>query len=65
MSDVQKDEVYAYLFRLQESGATNMFGSGTYVQGEFPELSRGEVRTVVTDWMSNYSEIAERLGYAE
>ena len=54
--------MFQYLFDLQESGITNMFGSGPYVEREFPHLDKKEVRDVVMEWMSNYEAIHARMG---
>lgn len=35
------DEMLEYLDDLRESGATNMFGAGSYLESEFPELLDG------------------------
>ena len=32
-----------YLDHLRESGETNMFGAGPYLQRDFPKLSKSEV----------------------
>lgn len=58
----EKDDIFQYLFDLQDSGATNMFGAGPYVEREFPHLDKKEVRDVVLEWMKNYEEIHARMG---
>ena len=55
MDEDLKQEVFYYLDALRESGETNMFGAGPYVQEEFG-LSKKESRAVVGDWMRTYSE---------
>ena len=62
ISEDEKDEIFQYLFDLQESGATNMFGSGAYVERDFPHLDKREVGDVITEWMANWDEIATRMG---
>ena len=62
VSEDEKDEMFQYLFDLQESGIPNMFGSGPYVEREFPHLDKKEVRDVVMEWMSNYEAIHARMG---
>ena len=59
---LEKDDIFEFLFDLQESGVTNMFGAGPYVEREFPHLDKKEVRDVVLEWMENYDEIADRMG---
>ena len=44
-----------YLDGLRESGVTNMFGAGQYLQGEF-DLTADEANTVLTAWMRTYGE---------
>ena len=62
ISEDEKDDIFQYLFDLQDSGVTNMFGAGPYVEREFPHLDKKEVSDVVTEWMSNWDEIAKRMG---
>jgi len=62
ISENEKDEMFQYLFDLQDSGITNMFGAGPYVEREFPHLDKKEVRDVVLEWMSNYEAIHARMG---
>ncbi len=47
---VTEADVFAYLDTLRESGATNMFGAGQYLQWEFG-LSRNEARDWLKKWM--------------
>jgi hypothetical protein len=42
-----------YLEFLQESGVTNMFGAGAYLQNEFG-LSRHDAKKVLLEWMGSY-----------
>jgi len=42
-----------YLDRLQESGVTNMFGAGAYLEDEFG-LSKKEAREVLSQWMQSF-----------
>jgi len=48
--DVVTDEHLEYLDRLKESGVTNMFGAGEYIEEEF-NLSRKEAKEVLVYWM--------------
>lgn len=41
---------YRYLDGLRESGVTNMFGAGPYLQDEFG-VDRKEAREIVLAWM--------------
>jgi len=49
------DEHLMYLDNLRESGITNMFGAGEYVE-RFFELDRSTARTILTYWMKSFSE---------
>lgn len=54
--------MYRYLFKLQESGRTNMFGAVPYILGEFPQLIWADAEEILLDWMKRYSEIQKELG---
>jgi len=47
------DEVFSYLDDLRESGETNMFGAGAYVEDEF-DMKRRTARTFVSAWMQSF-----------
>jgi hypothetical protein len=53
MSAYEKEEYFEYLEMLRESGETNMFGAGVYLQKAFG-LSRYDAKDVVLEWMQNY-----------
>lgn len=57
MSDVMVDraDVFQYLDGLRESGDTNMFGAGIYVEAEF-SISRQTARDLVSEWMKTFDE---------
>lgn len=55
MDDTTKQEILEYLDHLRESGATNMFGAGPYVQEEFG-LDRREAKAAVMEWMETFGE---------
>lgn len=48
-----KTEVFEYLDILRESGATNMFGAGPYVQDEFG-VNKKEAKELVLEWMQTF-----------
>lgn len=50
-----REEMFEFLDDLRESGETNMFGAGPYVQEAFG-LSRADARKVVMEWMETFSE---------
>jgi len=45
-----------YLDNLRESGATNMYGAGAYLQKAFDELNRVEVHEILAYWMDSFEE---------
>ena len=49
-----RNEVYLYLEQLRETGETNMFGAGVYLEKHF-ELSKDKARMYLTDWMKQYN----------
>lgn len=48
-------EVFEYLDELRESGITNMFGAGQYIQEEF-DFERKEASAFLVKWMETFSE---------
>jgi len=42
-----------YLDKLRESGKTNMYGAGQYLQQEFG-LEKNEARTILSEWMNSF-----------
>jgi hypothetical protein len=54
---------YRYLFALQQSGATNMYGAASYLQDQFG-LDKYEARQIVSTWMEHYEELAVDLNIA-
>ena len=57
MSDMDaiKDKVFEYLDALRESGATNMFGAGQYIEDAF-DLKKAEARFLLGEWMRTFNE---------
>jgi hypothetical protein len=53
--------VFKYLFSLQESGITNMFGSSSYIKKTFSDLSLSECDKLLKTWMENYESIQNEL----
>ena len=45
-----------FLDDLRESGITNMFGAGSYLKSDFPELSKQDCRAILGYWMQTFSE---------
>jgi len=52
---------FRYLFDLQSSGRTNMYGAAQYLQDEC-DLDRQAAKNVLCQWMENYELIAKELG---
>jgi len=50
------DEHLTFLDELRESGETNMFGAAPYLLAEFPDLSKGDGREIVSYWMATFGE---------
>ena len=51
--DKQHQEYYSYLDALRESGVTNMFGSGQYLEKAF-NLKPREAREILLSWMKEF-----------
>lgn len=49
------DEQLSYLDMLRESGVTNMFGAGAYIEKEYG-LTRAEAKTILMYWMESYGD---------
>ena len=47
-------EVMNFLNLLRESGVTNMFGAGPYVEEEF-DIDQREARRILSLWMHNFN----------
>ena len=57
MSDTtKKEEYFKFLNELRDSGITNMFGAGSFLEDEFPELNKQEARAVLLEWMQSFDE---------
>ena len=53
--EIVEEEHLTYLDDLRESGATNMFGAGEWLEDEFG-LGKREARTVLGYWMKTFGE---------
>ena len=52
----QPEAVYFnYLVELRDSGVTNMFGAGPYLEEEFG-LHRREANDILTAWMKSFED---------
>jgi hypothetical protein len=52
---VSKEKVFVYLDELRESGVTNMYGAGPYVEDEF-DVDRRTARSLVVEWMETFDK---------
>jgi len=52
---MDEKEYFDYLDDLRESGETNMYGAGAYLQAEYG-LDKATARKVLTKWMETFSE---------
>lgn len=50
---VTQEEVNVFLDGLRESGVTNMFGAGPYIEREF-SLVKGAARKMLVAWMETF-----------
>jgi len=50
------DDMLIFLDILRESGITNMFGAASYIQDEYPELTKDQSRKVLSYWMKTFKE---------
>jgi len=54
--------VFKYLFEIQESGITNMFGAIPYIRRKFNGMGDEECKFVLLKWMTEWEEIKLALG---
>ena len=50
-----KEEYFEYLDELRDSGVTNMFGAGAYLEDEF-DLSKNDARDILFEWMDSFGK---------
>lgn len=58
----KNEKYYKYLEELRRSGVTNMFGAARYLMFEFDLLEK-EANAILSYWIKNYSELAEKYGW--
>lgn len=51
--NISTAEIKNYLDELRDSGATNMFGAGAYLEAAFG-MSKNEARKALVEWMENF-----------
>lgn len=52
---IEYKEEFEYLNMLRESGVTNMFGAGAYLESAF-DLKKSESRKILQLWMTSFKE---------
>jgi hypothetical protein len=57
MPEYTEKNAFKYLFELQKSGITNMFGAASYMQKKFPELDYEECKDLLLTWMNDWENI--------
>ena len=55
MERASEDTMFTYLEGLLQSGVTNMFGAGQYLEREFGQ-NKNEAKQVLMDWMKSYGK---------
>lgn len=60
MNIQENAEYFKYLFDLQQSGRTNMFGAAPFLEDAF-DLDKRKAKDVLLYWMENYESIAKEL----
>ena len=54
VDDESAEYYFDYLNKLRDSGVTNMFGAGSYLQAQFG-LDKQTARTILSKWMKSFS----------
>jgi hypothetical protein len=62
----KKDEIVEqrhlnYLDKLRESGVTNMYGAGAYLEKAFTALTKDESSAILSYWMENFSNEGTKI----
>ena len=60
IANEQNTKYFKYLFKLQKSGRTNMFGAASYLVNEMG-MERNKAREITAEWMTKYEDIAKEL----
>lgn len=51
----EEENVFTYLDALRESGITNMFAAGPYIETQF-DLKRSEALRLLAEWMETFDQ---------
>ena len=54
LTEADKEDIFQFLDRLRESGATNMFGARPYIMQEYPDLSDTHAGMLLSEWMQTF-----------
>lgn len=60
LTEDELDTMFEYLFDLQDSGATNMFGASAYLEDSFDLAPRHSAK-VLAFWMQNYDSLKQNF----
>tara|TARA_B100000795_G_scaffold169714_1_gene127915 strand:+ start:669 stop:848 length:180 start_codon:yes stop_codon:yes gene_type:complete len=53
-----QEDYFDYLVELRDSGVTNMWGAGPYLEDKF-YLTKQEAKEVLLLWIKSFEEVAE------
>ena len=53
-----QEDYFDYLVELRDSGVTNMWGAGPYLEDKF-YLTKQEAKEVLVLWIKSFEEVAE------
>ena len=56
------NEYFDWLEKLHQSGVTNMYGAGPYLEAYF-SINEDEATALLVYWMEHYSELLEKRGW--
>ena len=54
-NEVDEKDVFEFLVRLRDSGRTNMFGAGPYIEAEYG-VSAAEGRRLLAVWIESFND---------
>ncbi len=54
MDNTKREEYFAYLTALRDSGKINMYGAVSYLRMKFPKLTEDEARDILFAWMDSF-----------
>ncbi len=54
--EIVQDEHLVFLDALRKSGATNMYGAGSWLRDEFETLSKKDSHLILSYWMQTFGK---------